>query len=534
MAVTPNSVIRLLSNVPLDAAHRNTLYFSSVSAQTSYFSGQTAFTFSQYSYQRRERSVLVEASADALYQCNYMMYQNSSYTNKWFYAFIDSINYVNDNCAEVVYTFDPLQSWYTEWALGSCFVERQHSRTDEIGDNILADNLALGDYYIESVDSFNQLSRIGLRITVAATFDKNFEAAQGNVAGCTYSGLHFNQFQITDVDGVNQFLEEATTRQLSEGIVSIFISPIIDESNLFVDSPFLDSFSVEKNYGNFQGYLPKNNKLYTYPYNCLYVYTDDGNSIDYAYEYFDGDEATFNIYTNYGTAPELVSVPTNYKGAAINLNEKISLGGFAQCAYNIDSYKAWLAQNGEGFRLNALQSTFSAGMGAVSGATGAASSIVTGNVPGVVGSVMSGISSLFNVGIEVQKNMNTINVMQRMPNAARGSSTGGATFTNSLKNFYFANAKITSQYAQMIDDFWTMYGYPMRRVTVPNVRARSEYTYIKTIGCFVKGGAPAADLQKIASYFDNGITFWVNPSNVGNYSVTNTPLGGTSTMEEGE
>ena len=86
----------------------------------------------------------------------------------------------------------------------------------------------------------------------------------------------------------------------------------------------------------------------------------------------------------------------------------------------------------------------------------------------------------------------------------------------------------------MIDDFWTMYGYPMRRVTVPNVRARSEYTYIKTIGCFVKGGAPAADLQEIASYFDNGITFWVNPSNVGNYSVTNTPLGGTSTMEEGE
>ena len=81
--------------------------------------------------------------------------------------------------------------------------------------------------------------------------------------------------------------------------------------------------------------------------------------------------------------------------------------------------------------------------------------------------------------------------------------------------------KIRSEYARIIDDYWTRYGYPKRRLAIPDITARPEYTYTKTIGAYIYGDAPASDLQKIASYFDNGITFWQNPANVGNYNINN-------------
>mgnify|MGYP000467570049 CR=1 FL=1 len=40
MYIAPNSIIKILTNVPLSTGYADTLYFSSVSAQTSYFSAK--------------------------------------------------------------------------------------------------------------------------------------------------------------------------------------------------------------------------------------------------------------------------------------------------------------------------------------------------------------------------------------------------------------------------------------------------------------------------------------------------------------
>ena len=103
MAVAPNSTVRVLRNVPIDQNYRNTLYFASADAQYNYFSAQTKYTFTELTYQRRESSIYVQVSPDALFDCNYIMYQNTNYNNRWFYAFITAVNYVNDNTAEIVF-----------------------------------------------------------------------------------------------------------------------------------------------------------------------------------------------------------------------------------------------------------------------------------------------------------------------------------------------------------------------------------------------------------------------------------------------
>ena len=92
MYIAPNTTIRMLKDVPLDNTYRNTIYFTTAAIQSAYFQGKTKYTFANQSYQRVNRGVLrIARKADDLYDCNYLMFQNTSYGNKWFYAFVVSV-----------------------------------------------------------------------------------------------------------------------------------------------------------------------------------------------------------------------------------------------------------------------------------------------------------------------------------------------------------------------------------------------------------------------------------------------------------
>ena len=91
------------------------------------------------------------------------------------------------------------------------------------------------------------------------------------------------------------------------------------------------------------------------------------------------------------------------------------------------------------------------------------------------------------------------------------------------KDFYFEEKCITKNYAMMIDDYFTMFGYAIKQVGTPNMNARPYFTYVKTIGCTVHGNLPSDDGAEIESIFDRGVRFWKNHSNIGNYSLNNAP-----------
>ena len=147
MYITPQTNIRLLSNCPCDPDYTNTLHWYSKSAQTSYFMGLTKYNLNSYTYQRHTKNSLrVEINADNLYDVNYMMFQNSAYGSKWFYAFVVDVEFVNNVTSEIFFEIDEMQSWYLDYTMNKCFVERQHGLTDDIGDNILPENIELGEY----------------------------------------------------------------------------------------------------------------------------------------------------------------------------------------------------------------------------------------------------------------------------------------------------------------------------------------------------------------------------------------------------
>ena len=150
MYISPNTTVRLLHNVPLDPTYDHTIYFDSQAKQTNYFISKQKRAFTKNTYQRHTRDTMkVGVLADEIFDCNYMMFQNTAYGNKWFYAFITSIEYVNNVTSIVTYQIDVLQSWLFEFTLGQCFVERQHSESDGYFENLVQENLDLGDYTVE-------------------------------------------------------------------------------------------------------------------------------------------------------------------------------------------------------------------------------------------------------------------------------------------------------------------------------------------------------------------------------------------------
>ena len=132
--IQPNTRVLLLTGVPLDETYEHTLYFSDINAQTSYFLGQKKYEFSPQTYQRKGAGYIkVNQRPELLYDCSYLMFQNTSYGNKWFYAFVLDIEYVNDVTAIVSYQIDWLQTWWFDLTIHDCWVDREHIAVDAIG-----------------------------------------------------------------------------------------------------------------------------------------------------------------------------------------------------------------------------------------------------------------------------------------------------------------------------------------------------------------------------------------------------------------
>lgn len=131
------------------------------------------------------------------------------------------------------------------------------------------------------------------------------------------------------------------------------------------------------------------------------------------------------------------------------------------------------------------------------------------------GAIVSGAMSIANeVGAVYQHSL--------QPNSARGNTNGGDINVCSQKNgFFFYNYSIKAEYARVIDDYFSMFGYKVNRVKTPNITGRQNWNYIKTINCNFDGDIPQAHLDIIRTMFNNGVTLWHNPQTIYNYGNSN-------------
>ena len=111
------------------------------------------------------------------------------------------------------------------------------------------------------------------------------------------------------------------------------------------------------------------------------------------------------------------------------------------------------------------------------------------------------------------------------PNTAKGNvNAGDINACSNTNTFYFYKMSIKEEYAKIIDNFFSMYGYKVNDVKVPNITGRRNWNYVKTINCNIFGDIPQTDIQELKNIFDSGITFWHNSNTFCDYSQNNNIL----------
>lgn len=115
---TPQSKIYLLKGLEIDAMN-NTFWgvFDTPEKQFNFFiNNYDHIVFENYTYQRKDGTVVVQGVYDDLRLYNYLIYQNGNTGNKakWIYCFITSLGYLNDNATSISFETDVLQTWRFE------------------------------------------------------------------------------------------------------------------------------------------------------------------------------------------------------------------------------------------------------------------------------------------------------------------------------------------------------------------------------------------------------------------------------------
>lgn len=193
-------------------------------------------------------------------------------------------------------------------------------------------------------------------------------------------------------------------------------------------------------------------------------------------------------------------IPLNYKGIEKNDAEGINLGKFPICNWDTDVFTNWLTQNGVNIGLQV------AGAG-----IGIATSVATGNPIGVA----SGVLSIANTVGEIYKE-------SKIPPQSNGNINCGDAVTAMGKNdFIFYNMSIKKEFAQIIDDYFNMYGYKINKVKIPNTNTRPNWNYVQTIDVNLVGSIPQDDLEIFKNIYNNGVTLWHNPNTMYDYSQNN-------------
>lgn len=512
--IPPNSTIQLFKNIKLTPKSEDTAYFDNKSVQDTFFGQHIYASYDNNSYTRLKQNTIKLSGVIAnLYNCNYMRFKNTSFENKWIYAFITRVDYVNNETVEIDYIIDDIQTWLfsPDVTFEQCYIERQHDRYDNLLENFIPENLEIGELITADTETYALQSDRGLNIGMLVSTYPNGTRISGGLAYGVFTGLGMYGGNLSStITRINSYTDPTN-------IVLIFMYPAV-AGDISIDSgseaPYLlqDTFDTNPDFTRLGTYTPRNNKLYTFPYYFVRIYSA-GQERDYRWENWNkGIGVTVGQFRIQLTCmPPVTSgcAPYRYKGEVEPYDEMLTVSNFPQCAWNEDAYKAWYAQHKASYvaSLNTSMLTILGG------------ELQTLGAWGVGGSIVGGANNLWQtIALNQDK--------QRTPPTVHGAGISDAL--NAATAQYDFTAKkmcVKPEVAARIDDFFDLYGYKQNKIAYPDLTARQNWTYIKTVGCGMHGDLPAECNKNICDRFDNGIRFWKNPLRIGDYSMSNSPSG---------
>ena len=585
--IAPNSTIKLFSGVPLDNSYRNTLYFADEAAQLSYFASAGAglvATLNNQMYQRVSQGVCkVQLAFGTAYTVNYMAFKNTDFENKWFYAFVNDVKYINNNVCEIDYELDVMQTFLFDVDVLPCLVEREHANVDTIGANILPEQFDVGEYKLGDMRELigglsncwiilgmtdDKSSKYALdqeSITDVGIYDATVPEAYAGFHDGVYSGLKYYAFDGTPTGAAELTAFINAKIKTVDNIYSLYMAPkclfpnygegapgqiIVDQDagtisdayvldpnqasdELDAVAPAVDAVEGTYDYKLFDYYLPMNKKLYTYPYNFYGVTNGQGSGLVLRFEWFTNFTPKFYCTSTFVSPVTIVMRPHGYKNIIMgnypDMNESLTLTNYPQCSWSYDTYSRWLAAQLPQEKRAMERNMITSGIGL---AAAGAAMIATGGMAGIAAGAVAGAAIMKGANLGTNLLNKTASLYEKRYEASiaqdplkGNTANGNADFGAGLIGFYGYRGHISGEVAKEIDEYFSIFGYQTNQVKVPNRTGRAIYNYVKTANCTLAkkaaGKVTAADIAQMEAIYDNGITFWHDPSQVGNYTSSN-------------
>lgn len=549
MLIVPTSRIILLKN-PIEIDYANELTFNSIEEQFNYFSNLPKLECENATYQRKDMAIrfptdptLEGITFDDLIQYNYCMYQNDKWSDKWFYAFIKKVTFDNPGLSLIEIETDVWQTWMFDITFKNSFIEREHVNNDTIGLHTIPEGLETGDYVCNDITSL--YSAGNTTYICVATSEVPSELGT-NVYNRQYNGIYSGvSYVVFETPlAASNFIRALDGLGKAEAITSVFLIPVNLTGTLTFNTydihttgdkyittqaafpPYSSSFvdlgtvSSITSPTSLNGYIPKNGKVYCYPFNYFYVTNNSGMDIEYHYEDFINNTASFKTIGAITPGCSIKCYPLNYKklsdsNSMNSYNYGISAAKYPICSWSSDVYTNWLTQNG----VNILGHTLDA---KTAGIVKGVAQIGVGYGMAQAGDFITGGAMMGNGIRNIYDTMQENYRHSLIPDSARGNTNSGdITFSAGRMDIPLYKMSIRREYAECIDNYFQMFGYKVNTLKIPNITGRRNWNFVKTISCNIIGNIPQEDMQKIKEIFNSGVTLWHNPSTFLDYSQSN-------------
>ena len=476
----------------------------------------------------------INAPYDEIYDCNYLIISQPDMVGRYFYAFLTSAEYVQDNVTKITYQIDVMQTYLPniDYTFNNkVFIERETVLDDTIGLHTNSEGLDIGDYITRSVNHFRRYTRtdnkptlkqgigslmvVGFASEPIPSTNEDFKQtgktqySQPNSMPSSFMPLYWT---IIGEYG-NIALDATMSKYISafdntEKIVAICAIPsycfgfaneaLMDEYIVDGDTNIRNCSCIDDIYPAGtprQGgtdvyrvklpaipndYLCNNNKCKTYPY--VYGELSSGTSaVQLKYENFNDTNNPFvAVLGSWGFEPQLMAYPIDYEGIENNLDYTVSLRGFAQLAWVGETFANWLNQNSGALITSALASGGQIASGIVQLVASKGKSV--GGVTSII-SGASGIHSTLGSIHDAAQKPDTFENNYNVRDVLSGWSSSEPNSYLRSRNFRCSCKTIRNDALEAIDTYFSMYGYKVIYTGIPSLRNRENWDYIKTVDC---------------------------------------------------
>lgn len=546
MPTIPNTSL-CVGVVPWNSDLKNVQSYNSRAEQISAIQGLLTHKYEHINIIRRDSDLILKGVNEDLTQCNYLMYQNADISNKWYFAFIDNVQYNSLNSVIISHTIDVWQTYQFDITYYKNLILRAHvaKSADTVGRWLAPEPISVAPEFERKHNVFNNLSWVPQYVlhstSVFNNSTKKYEY-KGNGTGATLSaeyGIFVNNdddvqtvvkkygklsaaeaLKSNDDDEYSNWISDLLTGQTIDKAVKLIsttsISQLQDHRNeligLYAIPAWVHDGTNKYATNNIKkkevtttlptetlacGYEPRNKKMLSSLCKAYLFYNENGFKLPLKPELFTSGTPSFTVKSTELSTTGFILQIGSYADYTAKTN-KIS--------YRCENRLGYDANTG----LDKVLNTLTSAVGVVNAVGSVASQAFAGNVGG---SVQGAVGA-------VQQSINMIDALGQ-----RGVSTGASgdimSITENRAMPVFADVSPTEAQCRYIDDYLDVYGYAINEIGKISsyMKNRSNWNYIQVANCNIKVSAPNDDVNKLKQMFESGVTVWHR--NFGDYDQNN-------------